>query len=101
MGAHLNLHKSSCRDFIMSIQEWKNHQTYLIFPHVLEVCFLEKARKNPKWVKRNVVKDFPQQNLWPDEMVNDDISKKDDKDSMKGISFWIIMLMPFVAAIIG
>ena len=23
----------------------------------------------------------------PDEMVNDDISKKDDKDSMKGISF--------------
>ena len=44
----------------MSIQEWKNHQTYLIFPHVLEVCFLEKARKNPKWVKRNVVKDFPQ-----------------------------------------
>ena len=37
----------------------------------------------------------------PDEMVNDDISKKDDKDSMKGISFWIIMLMPFVAAIVG
>ena len=37
----------------------------------------------------------------PDEMVNDDISKKDDKDSMKGISFWIIMLMLFVAAIIG
>ena len=47
----------------MSIQEWKNHETYLIFPHVLEVCFLEKARKNPKWVKRNVVKDFPQQGV--------------------------------------
>ena len=42
-----NLHNSSRRDFIMSIQEWKNHQTYLIFPHVLEVCFLEKARKKP------------------------------------------------------
>ena len=59
-----NLHKSRCRDFIMSIQEWKNHQTYLIFLHVLEVCFFEKARKNPSWVKKNVAKkmNFPQHN---------------------------------------
>ena len=53
-----NLHKSSCRDFIMSIQKWKNHETYLIFLHVLEACFLEKTQKTPKWVKRNVVKIF-------------------------------------------
>ena len=58
-----NLHKSSWRDIIMSIQKWKNHETYLIFPHVLEACFLEKTQKTPKWVKRNVVKDFPQQEL--------------------------------------
>ena len=58
-----NLHKSSCRDFIMSIQKWKNHETYLIFPHVLEACFLGKNPKNTQMGKEKCCEDFPQHNF--------------------------------------